>query len=372
MMLYCAAPERRSCRAKTTKQEEIKGKKLSRKKMSHIVLQTQSERFESKIAKLQEEKDTDIAKVQEEKDADIAKAHKEKDSVIAKAQEEKNSATAKLEEEHTKSTTLLIRKYDDELKDLKSTVGAREWQIKELNESGVRMTQELDCMEFELQDAKDELANTMAQLKEAKDELEKMPNPQGQWTGWKTVFRTHLGRVSTRACKNKDVGDPSHTIMGTGRLIVKEMLDGGELRRACQIINDNNDLKFESMVPLKKVAEYFCFHEDESNSMIWDAYDTSPMAHSTGFAQYCPFFIRFNDGPQMFSTLLWILGGWTDYELVTEFLKGPGGLFNRTLYEDGDAMDAEGEDYVKNCHRPLTEEDEEEVYGGVSEESQAY
>ena len=268
---------------------------------------------------------------------------------------------------------MLIRKYDDELKDLKSTVDAREWQIKELNESGGRMTQELDCMEIELQDARDELANTMAQLEEVKDELEKMPNPQGQWTGWKTVFETHLGRVSTRACKNKDVGDPSRTIVGAETWFVKEMWDGGELRRACQIINDDNDLKFESMVPCKNVpSEYFCLHEGESNTMIWDAYDTSPMARSTGVAQYRSFFIRFNDGPQMFSTLLWILGGGTDYEIVTEFLKGTGGIFNRTLYEDGDAMDAEGEDYVKDCRRPLTEEEEEEVYGGVPEESHAY
>jgi hypothetical protein len=340
--------------------------------MPHIVLQTQSERFESEIAKIHEEKDTVIAKAQEEKDTAVAKAQEEKDSAIAKAQEEKDSAIAKLEEEHTKSTALLIRKYDDELKDLKSTVGAREWQIKELNESGVRMTQELDCMEIELQDAKDELTNTMAQLEEAKVKLGKMHNPQGEWTGWKTVFRTHLGRVSTRACKNKDVGDPSRSIVGAGRLIVKEMLDGGELRRACQIINDNNDIKFESMVPHKSDAsEYFCLHEDESNTMIWDAYDTSPMAHSTGFAQYRPFFIRFDDGPQMFSTLLWILGGGTDYEIVAEFLKGPGGTFKRTLYEDGDAMDAEGEDYVKDRRRPMTEEQEEEVYGGVPEESQA-
>ena len=327
--------------------------------MPHIMLQTPLERFQSEIAKLQEEKDADIAKAQEEKD-----------SAIAKAQEEKDSAIAKLEEEHTKCTALLIRKYDGELKDLKSTVDAREWQIKELTESGVMMTKELDCMELELQDAKDELTNTMARLEEAKVKLGKMPDPQGQQKGWNIVFQTHLERDSTRACKNKDVGDPGRSIVGAGRLIVKERLDG---IRACQIINDNNDLKFESLIPHKSDAsQYFCIENDELNTIIWDAYDTSPMARSSGFAQYRPFFIRFNDGPQMFSTLLWILGGGTDYKVVEEFLKGPDGIFNRARYEDEDAMDAEGENYVKDRRRPMTEEQEEDWYGGVPEESQAY
>ncbi len=125
----------------------------------------------------------------------------------------------------------------------------------------------------------------MAQLEEAKDELEKMPNPQGQWRGWKTVFRTHLSRVSTRACKNKEVGNLSHTIVGTGSLFVKEMWVDSKLCRACQIINDNKDLKFESMVPHKHIpSEYFYLHKGESNTMIWDAYDTCLMTDSTGFA----------------------------------------------------------------------------------------
>ena len=328
--------------------------------MPHIKVQTPSERFQSEIAKLQEEKDAAIAEAQEEKN-----------SAIAKAQEEKDAAIAKVEAEHTNHTALLKKKCDDELEGLKSTVDARDWQIKQLIESEGTMTRELDCMKLELQDTNDELTNTMARLEDATVQLGKMPGPQGQQKRWNTVFETYLERDSTRACKNKGVGDPGRSILGAGRLIVKESLDG--LLGACQIFNDNNELKFESLIPHKSDAsQYFCIKNNELNAIIWDAYNTSPMSGFSGSAQYRPFFLRFNNGPQMFTALLWILGGGTDYAIVQEFLKGPDGIFNRALYEDEDAMDAEGESYVKDRRRPMTEEQEEDWYGVVPDESQAY
>ncbi len=111
---------------------------------------------------------------------------------------------------------------------------------------------------------------------------------------------------------------------------------------------------------------------DDPNTVIWYAHNTSPMTRCSGSAEYRPFFIRFNDWPQMFTALLWMLGGGTDYEIVKEFLKGTNGLFNRALYEDQNGMDADGKDYARERRRPLTEEQEDHMFGSVPEESQPW
>ena len=103
----------------------------------------------------------------------------------------------------------------------------------------------------------------------------------------------------------------------------------------------------------------------EPNSLTWNAYDTS----AGNGANLRRFFIRFVNGPQMFSFLLYGFGG--NYELVNDFLT-EGSRFFRTernrpphpVIQDVNAMrlDGEGEDLPAEI-APLNEEEAEALYG---------
>ena len=107
---------------------------------------------------------------------------------------------------------------------------------------------------------------------------------------------------------------------------------------------------------------------NEMNCLTWYAYDTSGKVEGASLREFT---IRFDDGPQMFSFLLYAFTG--NYKLVNEFLT-PGSRFypvERTgpphaVIRDINAMQVDGEVHdLAPQPPPLEDEEAAELYGEV-------
>ena len=122
----------------------------------------------------------------------------------------------------------------------------------------------------------------------------------------------------THTLANENEGGPEHANLGTGDIFVKKSGKGDEIFFTCQLMNNNGVLKFQTLFPNDEEGDAHNFMHitiGEPNSLTWNAYDTS----AGNGANLCRFFIRFVNGPQMFSFLLYGFGG--NYELVNVFLS---------------------------------------------------
>ena len=134
------------------------------------------------------------------------------------------------------------------------------------------------------------------------------------------LFETKLTIPVERSLSDENQGDPDRGILGTGTIIVKRSTKGDEETKfTCQMFSDELKLKFQAFFPDAEDAnKVMWINLEKKNSLIWDAVDTSadPMLRR--------FTICFDDGPQMFSFLLYGFVG--NYNLVNEFLT-PGSHF---------------------------------------------
>ena len=140
----------------------------------------------------------------------------------------------------------------------------------------------------------------------------------------------------------------------------------------CQLIGDDGAMKFQADIP-KSSKAHTCMSlkPGVENSIVWDAYDTS---RDETFLR--SFYFFFDDGADMFATLLHFFGG-KDVVIVKEFLKGDAGRFMpakptlppHSIVKNEDDMDVNSDD-EEHRPAPLNEEEEAEAYGEVVDASQ--
>ena len=193
------------------------------------------------------------------------------------------------------------------------------------------------------------------------------------WTK-EVVFTLHLNKDVTRSLQNRAEGDPRRGVLGTGDLRILKCNKNSEVVYVCQLIGDDGAMKFQAYIPKSSKAHTnMSLNPRVENSIVWDAYDTS---REETFLR--SFYFFFDDGADMFATLLHFFGG-KDVAIVKEFLKGDAGRFMPTkqtlpphsIVKNEDDMDVNSDDEE---HRPppLHEEEAAEAYGEVVDESQFF
>ncbi len=195
-------------------------------------------------------------------------------------------------------------------------------------------------------------------------------------TEWQkeVVFTIRLNQDVTRSVQNRAQGDPKRGIVGTGDLRVMKCFQGSVTHFICQLVGDDGTLKFQAKIPDSSDAHTHMFlNPGVENSFVWDAYDSSREEAIINRA----FSFFFDDGADMFTTLLHFFGG-RKVEIVREFLKGGAGRFMPTkqtlpphsIIKNEDDMDVNSDD-EEHRPAPLNKEEEAELYGEVVEMSQA-
>eukprot|EP00984_Skeletonema_dohrnii_P007206 scaffold2601_cov127-Skeletonema_dohrnii-CCMP3373.AAC.5 len=186
------------------------------------------------------------------------------------------------------------------------------------------------------------------------------------------VFTVHLNKDVTRSLQNRAHGDPKRCVLGTGDLRILKCKKNSEIVYVCQLIGDDGAMKFQADIPeSSKAHTHMSLKPGDENSIVWDAYDTS---REETFLR--SFYFIFDDGADMFATLLHFFGG-KDVAIVKEFLKGDAGRFMpakqtlppHSIVKNEDDMDVNSDD-EEHRPAPLNEEEEAEAYGEVVDESQ--
>ena len=183
------------------------------------------------------------------------------------------------------------------------------------------------------------------------------------------VFTLRLNRSVLRSLQNRAEGNQNRAIVGTGQLKVLKCIHEHRTLYICQLIGDDGALKFQADIPnsLEAIGSMYR-NVGVQNSFVWHAYDSSG-----DYVMLRSFYFFFDDGPDMFSTLLHFFGG-NDINIVREFLAG--GRFQpdkellppHSIVKNEDDMDIESDD-EEHAAPPLSKEQEASKYGKVVEMS---
>ena len=197
-----------------------------------------------------------------------------------------------------------------------------------------------------------------------------------QTDGEEEVFSINLNNPLTRSLQNRQTGNLDRAYLGTGDLKVFKCTssDGNGDRLVCRFIDDGGNLKFEAELPNSKDANrHMHLNTGVENSIEWYAYDTS----RTSSAMRRAFYISFNDGAEMFATLLQFYGG-KNIDIVKEFMS-EGSRFvlekeilpPHSIVKNENDMDVNSDD-EEYAAPPLSKEEEVEKYGYINVVSQAF